>query len=449
MEPDSDEDAEEANSPGNGSYLDFLRRRVLQHMADRAHCVDARTLGDADDENLPAALRGSFDSFRTEHTDVEESEAAAYKVAWQGPVARDHLPSWEAFFGGAADLLYYAPHVKADYTPFLLECVGKPQKLRTFFRHLYFGTVPDALSSIRIDSETRPSTHIRSLVMETADTAFRRPAGYCASGRRTVPVRRAPLDRYLKAPGFDTPRTWVAGIAERLRRAGADSLVEAARNWYLEAVDEMLADPKTADIEGDNFAAWLRACHREVYDDIDTYDPLKLKRLRSAKGKSGRRHNIEEIRIPGADEAFVEFAKGEPAKGSRQQVLSKIIVDSFQLRSVDLAMVLKAAEVALRAPEGERLVIVQYAGLDHTRMAVKFWRSQGFKATGLPNCGRLGKDIWEDDERRALTLPSYLKDLSTLFPVPDTLRDVEKGRPQKIRTIQRKLMSAKSRNQKA
>lgn len=430
MEPDSDEDSEEAKSPGNGSYLDYLRRHALRHLApEQRHFVDARVLGDADDDNLPPELRGSFDSLASKapkRADTEEFEASSCEAAWQGPAARENpLPSWEAFFGGAADLLYYAPHIKADYAPFLSDCVGSPEKLRNFFQHLYFGTVPEALSTIRIREETLPSTHVRSLVLEAAGTRLRRPAGHCKSGRCTIPVRKAPIHRYLTARGFDTPRTWVAGIAESLRKAGAESFVEAARSWYQKAVDEMLGDPKAADLEGDNFAAWLRACHREVYDDIDTYDPVKLKRLRSARGKSnGRRYNIKDIQIPGVDDAFAEFAEG--SSGARQQVLSKMVVDSFQLRSVDLAMVLKAAEVALRPSRGEKLVIVQYAGLDHTRAAVKFWRSQGFKATGLGHRGLVGKEIWEDDEPRALSLPPYLQDLSKLFPVPKSLRDLEK-----------------------
>lgn len=46
---------------------------------------------------------------------------------------------------------------------------------------------------------------------------------------------------------------------------------------------------------GDNFAAWLRACHRPVFRDIDTYDCGKLKRCRWAKSKSvaGKRYNLK------------------------------------------------------------------------------------------------------------------------------------------------------------
>eukprot|EP00930_Biecheleria_cincta_P003731 TRINITY_DN104657_c0_g1_i1.p1 TRINITY_DN104657_c0_g1~~TRINITY_DN104657_c0_g1_i1.p1 ORF type:complete len:878 (+),score=162.68 TRINITY_DN104657_c0_g1_i1:119-2635(+) len=458
LEPDSDEDADEANTPGNGSYLDYLRRRVLAHLpAAQLHAVDARGLGDADDSALPARLRGSFDSLVAQVppacSDAEEEELKAKNCNSGGDVAeKNAVPSWEAFFGGAADLLYYAPHVKADYTPFLKDCVGSAAKMRQFFQALFFETVPAALAPIRLDQETRPSATVRSLLHQAADAqgeVVYRPAGQCSSGRQTVPVRAAPMDRYLKARGFEgAPRTWVAGIAERLRDAGLGHLVEAARSWYLATVDQMLRDPKNADTEGDNFVAWLRACHREIFDDIDTYDPMKLRRQRFAQSKAHprskeHRYNMKEIGIPGIEQAFEEFKSESGASSSRQQVLSKILVDAFQLRSVDLAMVLKSAEVAVRAPRGSRVVIVHYAGLDHTRSAVKFWRSQGFSHEGLRNRGVVGKlTEYKDTEPRALAFPTYLRELDKLFPVPTSVRDVDRRmlRPRLGAKQRRKLL---------
>lgn len=445
LEPDSDEDADEANTPGSGSYLDYLRRRVLTNLpAAQVHAVDARGLGDADDTALPARMRGTFESLAAQVPpalpDAEEEELEA-KIGRRESDAAGHktVPSWEAFFGGAADLLYYAPHVKADYTPFLTHCVGSAAKMRQFFQALFFETVPSALASIRLDEETRPSATVRSLLIQAVDSQEDeavvqcRPAGQCSSGRQTIPVRAAPMDRYLKARGLEgAPRTWVAGIAERLRDAGLGHLVEAARSWYMATVDQMLRDPKNADSEGDNFVAWLRACHREIFDDIDTYNPMKLRRQHFAPSKAHprskeHRYNLKDIGIPGIERAFEEF-KAESGKSSnRQQVLSKILVDAFQLRSVDLAMVLKSAEVAVRAPRGARVVIVHYAGLDHTRSAVKFWRSQGFSHEGLRNRGVVGKlTEYEDSEPRALALPAYLHELDKLFPVPASVPDVDR-----------------------
>eukprot|EP00437_Effrenium_voratum_P062058 CAMPEP_0181504578 /NCGR_PEP_ID=MMETSP1110-20121109/57587_1 /TAXON_ID=174948 /ORGANISM="Symbiodinium sp., Strain CCMP421" /LENGTH=79 /DNA_ID=CAMNT_0023633481 /DNA_START=54 /DNA_END=290 /DNA_ORIENTATION=- len=78
------------------------------------------------------------------------------------------------------------------------------------------------------------------------------------------------------------------------------------------------------------------------------------------------------------------------------------MVDIFQLRSVDLAMILKAAEAGLEAPKGQKVVVVCYGGLDHTRNVARFFRAQGFSAEGLPRKGLLGREEFEEDERRTL-----------------------------------------------
>lgn len=398
MAEDSEEDSDEASTPGAGSYLDFLRRRFLSRHHSRLHGVDPRGLGDAEDEHLPKNLQGSYNTLRglTSNGEVQEP-----------------LPSWEAFFGGAADLLYYAPHVKADYTPFLKSCVGSAENMRHFFQKLFFTSVPEALSLLRLDEETKSCCHLR---------APQRPEGRCASGRRTLPVRAAPLQRYLTARGCDVPRTWIAGMAQRLRQKGATKLVDAAQQWYTTSVDRMLRDPKGGDPEGDNFAAWLRACHRHIYRDIDTYDCAKLKRSKWAQSKSKKkRYNLKDIKIPSVEQAFKEFRRRST---SRQEVLSKIMVDIFQLRSVDLAMILKSIEVASAAPEGAKVVLVCYGGLDHTRNVAKFFKSKlGFSSRGLRNGGRVGKEEYDEEEKRTLTLPPYLQNLQDLFPVPASLKE--------------------------
>merc|ERR1719271_1950447 len=124
-------------------------------------------------------------------------------------------------------------------------------------------------------------------------------------------------------------------------------------------VSKVLNDPKGADSEGDNFGAWLRAAHRDIYDDIDRCDFPKLQRATWAWSKKHpkskeQRYNLKNIKIPGLEEAFEEFYQSRSLSqpsSRRQQVLSQIIVDSFSLRSVDLSMVLKTADVATSAPE--------------------------------------------------------------------------------------------------
>lgn len=46
-----------------GSYLDYLRRRLLSARA-RVHGVDTRGLGDPEDRHLPKELQGSYDKLR-------------------------------------------------------------------------------------------------------------------------------------------------------------------------------------------------------------------------------------------------------------------------------------------------------------------------------------------------------------------------------------------------
>mmetsp|Transcript_26812 Transcript_26812/g.58923 ORF Transcript_26812/g.58923 Transcript_26812/m.58923 type:complete len:83 (-) Transcript_26812:88-336(-) len=81
-------------------------------------------------------------------------------------------------------------------------------------------------------------------------------------------------------------------------------------------------------------------------------------------------------------------------------------------------MVLKVADVAASAPAGAQVVVMVYAGEDHTRTVADFWNKQGFSNRGLPECGVVGKRDWEDDEPRGLSFPPYLQDVKQLFPVP-------------------------------
>lgn len=331
------------------------------------------------------------------------------------------MPSWEAFFGAAGELLYYSPHVKADYTPFLARCVGGADVLRRFFDALYFRTVSEALGEIRLgEQEDRALARIRSLSFRPGpgEALFRRPAD-----QGLLPTRAAPVDMYLKAKSSSPPRTWVSGLAERVRRAGAGQVVEAARRWWSESVDRLLSNPKERDPEGDYFIAWLRECHREVYDDVDTSDPRELRSSHWAKSKSRRkhRHDLRGIKIPGFEAAFAEIAAFDyDARVStrRERALAKILVDAFQIRLVDLAAILSVADAVATSPSGARVVVVLYAGADHTKNVEEFWRGQGFGDAGLQQGGRVGKEDWEDDEVRCFELPGYLQDMSALFPVP-------------------------------
>ena len=60
------------------------------------------------------------------------------------------------------------------------------------------------------------------------------------------------------------------------------------------------ATGRKADPEGDFLVAWLRECHREIHDDIDTTDPQELCGKRWAHSEtSGKRYDLRKISIPG------------------------------------------------------------------------------------------------------------------------------------------------------
>jgi len=464
MELDSDTDSDDERDPddGTGSYIDYLRRQVNAHLPpERVHHIDPRDLGDGEDyggEDCDKASLGPFQGLLREAggalpVDLEIAELAALGAKDVTPPMSDSdeegdsrsrvrrrsdscnvanpsdreqkppLPSWEAYFGAASELILYSPQVKADYAPFLSRCVGSPECLVRFFDALYFRTVPEALGQLRLDPETRPFSRIRSRAFKPADGGplRRRP-----HDQGLVPVPAAPVDRYLKARGSIPPRTWVSGLAEKLVACGGDAVVKAAQSWFRTSVMQLLGDPKEWDLEGDYFVHWLRECHREIYDDIDTSDPEELRSLHWAQSEEHpksrkHRYNLREIRIPGIEDAFKELAAFKPearASSRRERVLAKFLVDGFQLRLVDLAAILRVASVVAASPPESRVVVVFYAGVDHAKSLNEFWRSQGFGHKGLPQEGLVGKDDLEDDDPRAWTLPSCLHNLCELFPVP-------------------------------
>jgi hypothetical protein len=460
MDLDSDEDNDDVEPHlGSGCYLDYLRRQVVTHLPSKSiHGIDPRMLGIAEDENLPEGLRGSFQQPRFQKMsskDLEVAELDALGSDWarldqETDVESSCVPSFEAWLGGAADLLYHAQHIKADYSPFLRSCVGSTDSLWRFYEALYFETVPEALAELRIDEDTRPLACIRSLAYRSAKNAplTRRPLGKCSDHRKPIPVRSLPCDRFLKARNFDAPRTWLSGLSEQLRQAGAQHVVTAAKAFYRRAVSHMLSDLKNNDIQGDNFVAWMRACHRDIFLDIDTTDPAKLLRKESVPSKKHPESNdheycLKSMSIPGFYEAFEESASGlqssHPESGEahptgetdtkvstvRQRMLSKLIIDAFALRSVDLAMILRIANIVSSAPANKPVVVVCYAGRDHTDSVGKFWSSWGLSHIGLPKKGKVGgKKAKDDDEPSCLSFPPYLHDFKKLFPLPPGMKDI-------------------------
>eukprot|EP00959_Pyramimonas_sp_CCMP1952_P077369 1617087-Pyramimonas_sp.AAC.1 len=120
----------------------------------------------------------------------------------------------------------------------------------------------------------------------------------------------------------------------RASRGGADP--RSPRGPSKVRVCAASAPLKEGDTEGDYFDAWLRECHREIHDDVDTSDPAELRSAKWVESESSsRRYDLGAIRIPDYESAFQElraFDFRSRSSTRRERVLAKILVDAFQLR---------------------------------------------------------------------------------------------------------------------
>jgi hypothetical protein len=454
MELDSDSDSDlDDPDDGTASFADYLLRRAEAHLPPgHVHCVDPRDMGNPEDDEKNAALQALLprgllpqdlehveltaqnaqEAVKADSSDSKDDKMLQKskkmlggKVGYRCSTEPSPLPSWESFFGTVAGLLYYSPHMKVDFVPLLVKCgLCTSQSLTEFFEKLYFGTVPDALNLLGpLDDESRSLMRVRSLAYKSPTGALmRRP-----HDKGLVPVKAAPIDSYLKARGSQPPRTWVSGLAAEVRSKGAGGLVDAAQKWMQKCVLDLLADPKNIDETGDYFNVYLRECHRNIYDDIDKSDSAEVRSatyLASEKhGNSKKhRHNVGEIQIPHMDAAFEKLRELDLQKSKattrHQRVLAKILIDAFQLRLVDLASILKMAQIVLNTPPKAHVVVVFYAGSDHTTNVTRFWQEFGFSSKRLAGRSVVGKTNWKDTESKALKMPAYLHDFAKLFPVP-------------------------------
>jgi len=362
---------------------------------------------------------------RLEFPPKNESNEEAEREEEDTVSCRRALPSWEGYFSAASELLYYSPQVKADYTPLLSQIFRTAATAEAFFEALYFGSVDEALNILNITRKKAPLTCLRSLLYQVGEATYRRP-----SDHGLVPVRHAPRHCFLKARGTDPPRTWTSALQPRLLQSAKNhpdtkKLVQEARTWYRRSVQYLLQDPKNADETGDYFAAYLRAAHRDVYDDVDRSDPEILRRREHvpslSKGKK-KKHRVGDISVPGVKETFDEWKRLDLEKKpstAKDRVLSQIIVDAYQTSMVDVSAVLTVARCVAEA-KSSKVVVVLYMGGEHTRAVLDFFQKvMGFGYAGLPKKGLCGKmEAWDDEERRALSYPDYLHDFELLFSLP-------------------------------
>lgn len=347
--------------------------------------------------------------------------------AWGKPKAEKKtkqptLPSFEGFFGQPANFLYYDRHLRACYAPFIARAVKSKASWDSFMKALFFGgTIPEALASLDLSKEARACSWVRSpICLNEAGVMTRR------NDSDSISFRHLPISCYLKAKGSEPPRTWLsalhAGLASRTEKAAA--LASVARQWALDAIEHFAKDPKGNDDQengGEWFVAWLRAAHREIYDDIDTSDESVLlgKQWMPSESQEGKkhRHQIGEIKIPSCQDGLSEVLKQFDIKKPstrRAEVLAQIFIDVWMVKLVDYAAVLKILDVVEQC-KTSKVVVACYFGSQHTRAIEQFWRTQGLSSKGLSANGYVGKPAFEEDEARRLELPSYLHDFQELF----------------------------------
>ena len=351
------------------------------------------------------------------------------------------FPSFECFFGSNTDILYYNPNVKLAYSPFLFHCVGSIDNWKSFFTALFFGgTIPEALGILNLqDENSRKSVHVRSPILQQWDAESNtyvwkeRDEEECYI---TCPF--FPFAFHLVAKGSSPPRTWSSQLFANLHDGDGEGQIDhlhpnsqrgvalAIKTWILDSIHRNMDDPKASDDKecgGEWFAAYLRAAHRDVSDDIDNSDAAVLLQKNYMKSISGgrlKKHNIGKIRIPSARDAFEEIcARFEERESlpptenlvtSRVEVLAKILIDIWVSNLFDFSLLLKIASICANETS-DNVVIVCYVGSAHARAASDFFCGRlGFQRKAL-----VGKFTWEDDELQTLELPSKLWNLSELF----------------------------------
>jgi len=187
-----------------------------------------------------------------------------------------------------------------------------------------------------------------------------------------------------------------------------------------------MRDPKSSDDQecgGEWFVGFLRAVHREIYDDIDISNPailLQKNRMKSLSGNRFAKHNIGKIKIPSAKDAFDEIVARFREQDNipptvnvvtpRVEVLGKILIDIWMSNLFDFSLLLKIVNVC-SAETKDNVVVVCYVGSAHVKVVKNFFcGSLGFKTKAM-----VGKFTWDDNEAITLGLPSKLWNLSELF----------------------------------
>ena len=338
------------------------------------------------------------------------------------------FPSFEGFFGQNTDFLYYTPHIKLNYSPFLAKCVKSFSNWEDFFTKLFLGgTIPEAMEVLDLE-EGRDHIYVRSPIHKCWNQEkscyeyYHRP-----DGEHYVSFPFFPFIFYLCAKGSTPPRTWSSALFSRLCDEGpvTKDIALRTQSWVLDIIRSHSSDPKGSDdpqCGGEWFEAYLRAAHRDIHDDIDLHDSAVLLQKSNMKSlTSNRKYNIGKIQIPSCHDGFQEIIdrfnktdidlKTDTVVTDRVEVLAKILIDIYVSNLVDFTTVLKVTEIVSKTTEKNKVMVVCYMGSAHTRAVTDFYTTKmGFKKKAY-----IGKHDWQENEPRSLKLPKNLWDINGLF----------------------------------
>jgi len=347
------------------------------------------------------------------------------------------FPSFELFFGNNTDNLYYTPHVKMAYSPFLAHCVQSLDNWEAFFTDLFFGgTIPDALNRLNLrETKSRGHVHVRSPFLQQWNVESNSYEWKERDEEDYITCPYFPFAFHLVAKGSSPPRTWSSQLFDNLhefrdreghQQANRRKVALLIKSFVLDSIRRHMRDPKSSDDQecgGEWFVGFLRAVHREIYDDIDISNPailLQKNRMKSLSGNRFAKHNIGKIKIPSAKDAFDEIVARFREQDNipptvnvvtpRVEVLGKILIDIWMSNLFDFSLLLKIVNVC-SAETKDNVVVVCYVGSAHVKVVRNFFcGSLGFKTKAM-----VGKFTWDDNEAITLGLPSKLWNLSELF----------------------------------
>jgi len=474
LSQDSDESSIDMHDPscdGFGGYIPYIHRQLLE--IERAeeksflHCVDCRDLGcqhetedihskewlDLLDSDERDKLLGS-QSKHTHHNNgkclpdwnLSPEEAEIDRLRDSGVLKSDEdeeddnseqeedelitFPSYENFLN-VSEILYYTPHIKISYAPFLGKVVKSFDTWNAFFFELFFGgTISDALSMLDLSSINGQYLHTRSPIMKfwnanTGEYEFHKRSN--EENDLTLPM--FPIQACLKAQGSEPSRTWCSNIFAGLLNSDCKDLNDIARDikkWLGASITYQCKDPKEADNEiggGDWFLAYLRECHRDIYEDIDLSDPEDISKRTSIQGET-KKHKIGAIKIPSCVDGF-QMITGEldkpkdesimkPIVSRSSEVMAKIIIDIYMNNLVDAATLAKIGQLISKETEKKNITIVCYLGSCHTKSITDFFMQPNYKFKKRIFAGKYDYED-TDKEGKVIHLPPELWNLKSLF----------------------------------